>query len=206
LAAQIIYRSPLLYQAIMRVLYGRHYDARNLAIANLIPPGSSVLDLCCGPGLLYERCLRQKKADYTGIDASPSFIARVNQLGARAIVSDLTRARALPRADYVVMQSSLCYFLPEPSSIIDRMLDAARTAVIISEPIRNLSTSSSAIIRQIAVKLSGPGGERPQRFTEGTLDQLFERYAESLIDKFKIPGGREKIYLLKGKAYLSQGT
>ena len=44
---------PLLYESLMLALYGRHYAARFRAIAELIPAGSSVLELCCGPGILF---------------------------------------------------------------------------------------------------------------------------------------------------------
>jgi SAM-dependent methyltransferase len=192
-----IYQSPLLYRAVMRLLYGRHYEARNSAVAELIPARSSVLDLCCGPGLLYQDRLRQKGIQYTGIDQSAAFTARINQMGARAFVRDLTSSEPLPEADYVLMQSSLCYFLPDPSPVLNRMLQAARTAVIIAEPIRNLSTSRSPFIRKIAVALSGPGGDQPQRYTEETLDLFFSQYASQLQTALKIPGGREKIYVLK---------
>ena len=60
MSATVVYKSPLLYEAVMLALYGRHYFARYRAIADLIPAGSSVLDLCCGPAILYSRYLRNK--------------------------------------------------------------------------------------------------------------------------------------------------
>jgi SAM-dependent methyltransferase len=196
LATKLIYRSSLLYETVMRLLYGRHYQARSQAVAGLIPPDCSVVDLCCGPGLLYREYLKAKDIDYTGLDASPFFVRKLTQRGIPALLWDLNSARPLPRADYLIMQSALCYFLPDPSSIIGRMLDAARRAIIIAEPIRNLSTSRFSLLRQCAIKLSGPPGENPKRFTEETLDRFFSNYAEELREKFLIPGGREKVYLL----------
>jgi SAM-dependent methyltransferase len=181
----------------MRLLYGRYYKERDVAVAELIPAGSTVLDLCCGPAVLYRRLLRKKGVDYIGLDLSRFFVDALNKRGVRALVRDLRSNDSLPRADYVVMQSSLCYFLPEPYRVIDRMLEAANKAVIVSEPIRNLSTSKSPLISAIAVKLSGPGGSQPQRFTEETLDKLFGSYSACLKRSFKIPGGREKIYMLE---------
>jgi SAM-dependent methyltransferase len=198
MSTKLIYRNPLLYELIMCLLYGRHYRSRSRAIADLIEPGSSVLDLCCGSGLLYHRYLREKNVDYTGLDVSRPFVERLSKQGVRAIVWDLQSAAALPRADYVTMQSSLCYFLPDPSPVIDRMLNAANEAVIIAEPIRNLSTSSLPLVASMAVKLSGPGGGHSQRFNEKSLDELFAAYSSGLRRSFKIPGGREKVYVLKG--------
>ncbi len=196
MSTKLIYRYPLLYEVVMRLLYGRHYRARSLAIADLIPPKSSVLDLCCGSGLLYHRYLWRKNITYTGLDVSRPFVEALNKEGVRAMEWDLQSPAPLPRADYVTMQSSLCYFLPDPVPVIERMLAAANTAVIIAEPIRNLSTSRSSLVARVAVKLSGPGGDRAQRFNEQSLDKLFEGFSSRLTRSFKIPGGREKVYVL----------
>lgn len=64
--ASLIYRSRAGYELAMFMLYGRHYSARYRAIANLIPYGAEVLELCCGPGILYERYLRYKDVAYRG--------------------------------------------------------------------------------------------------------------------------------------------
>ena len=84
-----LYRSALLYELLMIMLYGRHYAGRYRAIANLIPAQSSVLDLCCGPAVLYHRYLRQKSIGYTGLDLSGAFVKRLNQRGAHGQVWDL---------------------------------------------------------------------------------------------------------------------
>src|SRR5713101_1249799 len=109
----------------MVALYGRHYAGRYRAIADLIPSGSSVLDLCCGPGILYERYLRAKSVDYTGIDVNRCFLDRIGRLGARAIDRDLHEPGPLPPADSVIMQASLYHFLPDAAPIVERMIEAA---------------------------------------------------------------------------------
>ena len=60
----LVYRSAALYEAVMRVLYGRHYAARQRAIAGLIPARASVLEVCCGPGTLYRRHLARKTPNH----------------------------------------------------------------------------------------------------------------------------------------------
>src|SRR4051812_13722935 len=98
----------------MLALYGRHYGARSRAIADLIPERSSVVDLCCGPGVLYERYLKAKAVRYTGLDLNERFVARVDRLGGVGVVRDLNDGRPFPEADTVVMQASLYQFLPDP--------------------------------------------------------------------------------------------
>src|SRR5678815_1547239 len=172
LARSITYRSPLIYELMILMLYGRRYFARYRAIADFIPSNSSVLDLCCGPAVLYGRYLRRKSIEYTGLDINEKFIKRVVRLGGRGHIWDLRSEKPLPSADYVIMQGSLLYFLPDASQIIDRMLRAARRRVIISEPIRNFASSNLPLLAALGRWLTDPGTGKPlSRFTERTLDE-----------------------------------
>ncbi|PYL16521.1 MAG: hypothetical protein DMF46_02720 [Verrucomicrobia bacterium] len=195
---QLIYKSAALYEIANRLLYGRHHRTRYRGIADLIPPGASVVDLCCGPATLYHRFLRAKKVRYTGLDVSPSFIDALNKHGGHGIVWDLLSDKPLPRADYIIIQGALYFFLPNPSPLIERMLAAANREVIIAEAIRNLSSSAIPGIANLAKRLAGAAeGSDAVRFGEETLDQLFADYAPELKRSFKIPGGRDKVYVLR---------
>ena len=77
----LVYRSATGYELLMRVLYGRHYAARQRTIASLIPEDSTVLELCCGPGTLYRRHLAQKRVRYLGLDINDGFLRRVRRTG-----------------------------------------------------------------------------------------------------------------------------
>ena len=125
----------------MRALYGRHYAARMRAVAEQVPPGASVLELCCGPGTLYRRHLRGRVSGYVGIDVNPGFVSRLSRRGVDARRLDLAAPDgALPAADVAIMQASLYHFLPHAER--DRRPDAARPRderVIVSEPVRNLA-------------------------------------------------------------------
>jgi SAM-dependent methyltransferase len=197
LAATVLYKSALLYELLMVLLYGRYYAGRYRAIADLIPAQSSVLDLCCGPAVLYHRYLRQKSISYTGLDLSGAFIERLNQRGAHGQVWDLQGEGALPAADYVIMQASLYQFLPNPQPVVNRMLQAARKQVILAEPIRNITSSKLAPLAFFGRRFTDPGdGQSAHRFTEESLDLFFSRYASRLSKTFSIPGGREKVFVL----------
>jgi SAM-dependent methyltransferase len=191
----------------MVMLYGRHYSARYRTIADRIPAQSSVLDLCCGPAVLYHRYLRQKSIRYTGLDLSSAFIERLNQRGARGQVWDLQEGAALPRADYVIMQASLYQFLPDPQPVVDRMLQAARKQVILAEPIRNITSSKVAPLAFLGRRFTDPGdGQSAHRFTEESLDLFFSRYASRVSKTFSIPGGREKVYVLNSDSSLTAAS
>jgi SAM-dependent methyltransferase len=180
----------------MIALYGRHYPARFRAIAGLIPAGSSVLELCCGPGILFSRYLKAKAVRYTGLDINRRFLAEVTRRAGRALNWDVQADRPLPRADRVVMQASLYQFLPDAGPVVRRMIAAARAQVIIAEPIHNLSDSGLAVLAACARRHTDAGlGARPLRFTRQTLEAFFDRLALQPSHRFLIPGGREEVYV-----------
>jgi trans-aconitate methyltransferase len=197
LTTSIIYKNTPLYELAMLVLYGRHYPSRYRAIADLIPAEASVVDLCCGPALLFDRYLRHKKVRYTGLDVNEGFIERLIRNGGSGQVWDLSQDKPLPQADFVLMQASLYHFLPDALPIVERMLKAATRQVIIAEPIRNLTTSNSHLLQMIGRVFTKTGlGEQPRRFTEESLDKLFAVYERQVDRSFLIAGGREKVYVL----------
>jgi SAM-dependent methyltransferase len=198
LSVSPIYRSAAGYELLMRALYGRHYSGRMRAVADEVPPGSSVLELCCGPATLYRRFLRARAAGYVGVDVNAGFIEKLRRGGIDARQIDLARADVdLPSADVVIIQASLYHFLPDAQRIVDRMLAAAEDRVIVSEPVRNLASSSVPIVRLVGRRAANPGtGGHATRFDERTLDALMERFRGRILKSFAVPGGRERVYVL----------
>lgn len=195
----IIYRHSSLYELAMAALYHKHYWSRLRHVADLLEEDKSVVDVCCGPATIYFRELKDKNIDYLGLDINPNFIRRLSRRGAKGQVVNVANYSAFPEADYVIMLASLYHFLPGPDRIIQAMQRAARRSVVISEPIRNLSSSKSTILRRLGAAFTDPGtGRQPQRFDESMLDELFHKYSSSLVRSFVICGGREKVYVLKG--------
>jgi SAM-dependent methyltransferase len=196
----LVYQTPATYETIMRLLYGRHWNARHRAVADLIPEGASVLELCCGPGTLFRRELRRRGASYAGLDINPRFVGAVRAAGGSAEVRDVAAGAKLPLADVVLMQASLYHFLPDPHPIVDRMLAAARRRVIISEPVRNLSCSRVPGLGRLARSRTDPGdGGGTRRFDERALDALMADYRDRVQHSALLPGGREKVYVLEAQ-------
>ena len=194
--ASLIYRSASMYEVAMCALYGRHHRERFRAVADWVPAGAAVVELCCGPGSLYLRHLRPRVRSYIGLDANPGFVAGLQARGVDARLIDLIDGdRPLPRADVAIMQASLYHFLPDADAILQRMLGVAERCVIISEPVRNLSSSTLPLIGAIGRRATDPGvGGHADRFTEATLDQLMAAY--DVRAAFLAPGGRDKVYVL----------
>jgi SAM-dependent methyltransferase len=192
----LIYRSAPVYGLVMRALYGRHHGERLRAVAEQVPAGATVLELCCGPGSLYLTYLRPRISNYIGLDSNPAFVARLQARGVDARLTNLIDgAQPLPPADVAIMQASLYHFLPDPNEILQQMLDAAKRRVIISEPIRNLSSSTLPLVGAIARRSADPGvGRHAERFTEAALDQLMAAY--NVRATLHVAGGRDKVYVL----------
>jgi hypothetical protein len=195
----LIYRSATGYELVMRALYGRHYGARLRAVADQVPAGSSVLELCPGPGALYRRHLRGRGHAYTGVEVNAGFADHLRRLGATVVQRDLTLPDPLPEADVVIIQASLYHFLPGADAIVERMLSAARRRVIVAEPIRNLSSSRLGWLAALGRRGTDPGAGdgHEQRFDEPALDRLMAAYSEMTAAVFTIPGGREKVFVLE---------
>jgi SAM-dependent methyltransferase len=200
-STSLIYRSSRGYELLMRALYGRHYEDRMRVVAERIRPGASVLELCCGPGTLYLRHLRGRAGAYPGLDVNAGFVEKLRRRGVDARQVDLASDDApLPGADVVLIQASLYHFLPDAERIVGRMLAAAHERVIVSEPIRNLSSSEAPLIGRLGQGAADPGVGGPEhRFHEETLDRLMDRYAPRVITAALIPGGREKVYVLDAR-------
>jgi len=89
------------------------------------------------------------------------------------------------------------HFLPEPQRVLRLMLEAARSTVIVSEPIRNLTTSESRVLSWLGRRASATrGGDHSERLTRASLDALVRDANASVVACFEGPGGREVVYVL----------
>ncbi len=184
----------------MRVLYGRYYAARDVAVAAQIPDGASVLELCCGPARLYLRELRGRIGSYVAIDASAVFVERLRRRGVDARQADV-RTADLPLADVVVMQASLYHFLPDAEGMLGRMRAAATASVVIAEPVRNLAASRLGLVARLGAGGAATAeGAQAQRFDAESLRALMERVGGDVLFSAPVPGGREHVYVLAGTA------
>jgi len=151
-----IYWSAVGYDLVMKLLYGRRYQETYAEVARLIPPGSTVVDVCAGTCRLYFDHLQTRRCDYQALDCNGHFVmaARNRGVGAR-LCNVLTDA--LPPADYVVMCSSFYHFSGRETEVFEKMRRAARCGVVISEPVHNLSSCSVRMLGSIANHLTNPG-------------------------------------------------
>jgi SAM-dependent methyltransferase len=159
----------------MRALYRGAYEDTYRRVAAKIPDGASVVDLCCGTGGLYRHALAGRVRSYLGLDFNGHFVMGARKRGVPArffnILSD-----EIPQADYVVMCSSFYHVRSQADLVLARMRAAAKVAVIISEPVSNLSHSLRGAAGKLAAALTNPGvGEYGERFDR----ESFEAFARA---------------------------
>jgi hypothetical protein len=186
---------------VMRALYGRGFQARYRSLSALIEPDADVFEVCAGDAYLYERYLGPRGIRYRGGDLNPAFVRHAQRRGVPLSLLDL-REDEVPAADYVVIQASLYQFMPDERALIDKLLRSARRMLLVAEPIRNLSSSGPRVLRWLAQRSADPGdGHKATRFDERGLDALFQtHYRDRIAHVAVTPGGREKIYGLRGAA------
>jgi hypothetical protein len=185
----------------MRVIYGSGFAARYQALSQLVPDGADVFEACAGDAYLYWHHLKPRGIRYRAGEFNDGFVSHAQARGIDMQHFDL-RQDPVPEADIVLLHASLYQFMPDHVAIVARLLAAARHTLIISEPVRNLSSSPNPLIRWIARRSADPGsGHKAQRFDEASLDAFFdEHYRSQIVQHTLIPGGREKIYCLRGGA------
>ena len=195
-----IYWHPFIYTLVMRLIYGLHYEDRYKAIADLIPDHITLFEVCSGDCRIYTQYLCKMDIQYSCGDINKNFIFYAQKKGIDCQHLDLNEG-VVPSADIILMQASLYQFNPNQKKIVDKLLASARKWLILAEPVRNLSTSSNPFIAAMAKFNANPGtGHKSYRFNEQTLDYFMKGEYAELIDQEKfISGGREKLFVLKGR-------
>ncbi len=102
------------------------------AIAQLIPPASSVLDLGCGEGDLLLYLARQKGVKVRGIELAENNVLACVRRGLTVRQGRLEEGLAdYPDAhfDYVILSQTLP-FLNDPGAVLEEMLRVGRRAIV----------------------------------------------------------------------------
>lgn len=113
--------------------YARDYGPIHDAILDLIPEGSRVLDIACGPGLLCRKAKQRiPSARVTGVDFSPYMIQhnqeRDRDLGIDYRSLDIRTALTGLEADYdVVMMCEILEHLEHPEKVVADAMGRLRT-------------------------------------------------------------------------------
>lgn len=186
-----IYWSPSLYRMVMRLLYRGRYHERYALVANLVPPGASVVELCCGCGYLYEAFLAARGVEYLGIDLLPQMVTRLLRLGARVQVGDLLEMD-VPAADFCLMLGSLYHFHPREGRVLELM--ARSNEAVLLEPVENLTESGSTFLKAGGILMSYIGRtSSTYRLDNAQLDALLASPGLEILSDQKVLVGKYRL-------------
>ena len=196
----IFYSNINLYRLFVRLIYLQGYNRRYERIAELIPPGARVLEICCGDCYLYEKYLKKKNIKYIGFDINETFIKHAKKRSIDVKFLDIRKVNSFPMTEFILIHASLYQFIPDEREIIEKMLNSATDKVIIAEPVKNWASTGNFLIKKFVhifskqkVKTSN------RRFNERTFNKLCENFKEYLKNIYKFNNSREIIATFKGR-------
>jgi 2-polyprenyl-3-methyl-5-hydroxy-6-metoxy-1,4-benzoquinol methylase len=147
-----------LYQFLIELKFRAGLRTLGLELA-----GHSVLEVCCGSGMMAEK-LARTGAEVTGIDFAAAAIARARErarrytFGARFLVADAEKLAFADRSFDVVAVHDGLHHLAHPARAIREMARVAREGVLILDPARAALTRP-AVWAGIAVDVEEAGNE-----------------------------------------------
>lgn len=172
----IIYKHIYIYRIVMNILYGGNYKKRfKKIIALLGRDDRNILELCFGDIYIAKYCKKTGRK-WVGLDVNRGFVERAQKKGFDARHADISKLDKLPQADVCIIAGSLYHFHKDLSRIISIMLESA-PKIIISEPIRNLS-SIPGVIGKIAKRSANAGqGYEEFRYDEYSFIDTLEHFS-----------------------------
>lgn len=178
----------------MNILYRMKYQARFNDIIDLIKDSdTTILELCFGDTLIAQTC-KERGIEWIGYDINEYFVSNAKAKGFNATKQDISELEKLPQADLCIMCGSLYHFIPEIEMTLNKMLTSS-SRIIISEPIKNLS-SNNGMIGKISRILTNAGkGHENFRFDRSSIIETLEKYKKSQNYTYKIISTKRDILI-----------
>jgi len=189
------YSNSRFYHSMMAITYRHHWAERFRAVAEWIPDGAEVLDVCCGDGSLVEHL--PPKVSYRGLDRSSAFVRAAGKRGRKVEWFDIC-SQSLPKSEVVICQVSLYQFYPLLDQMLARLFEAATQRLIVSESVWSLTRSKIPLVAPLIAwaMRTNDLSDGYFRFTPDELDRLFASYRPFLRYKGIICGGLDRLFVL----------
>jgi len=191
----LFYSNSRLYHLLMAITYRHHWAERFRAVAEWVPDGAQVLDVCCGDGSLVEHL--PPKVSYRGLDRNSMFIRNARKRGRTVELFDFC-SESLPKSEVVICQVSLYQFYPLLDQTLARLFDAATQRLIVSESVWSLTRSKIPLVAPFIAwaMRTNDLSDGYFRFTPEELDRLFASYRPFLRYRGSICGGLDRLFVL----------
>lgn len=192
--SSLVYKNIYIYRILLNIIYQGRYKSRFSAITPLLQGSHSVTELCFGDIHIAKFC-NENHINWIGYDLNNSFVKFAQKHGYAALYSDILKLESLPKSDIVLVQGSLYHFHQDIEALFS-LIFASTNTLIISEPIKNLS-SSKGLIGILARRSANTGkGEEPFRYTEATIIKMLDSIKRDFKIDYRIISKDRDIILL----------
>ena len=161
----------------MNVLYlGRYRRRFKDIISEFGQKDNNIIELCFGDIHIAAHCKKSAR-HWVGYDINAEFVSYALKHGYNAVRADILSMESLPKADVLIFAGSLYHFNENMHKIWQLMTSCA-TKIILSEPIKNI-TSIKNIIGTIGARASTVrNGAEAFRFDRDSLIEMLDYFKE----------------------------
>ena len=121
------------YDHYWRVRGFHTFQPRYRIMAEVIEPGSTVLDIGCGEGLLLEYLTKTRGISGCGVDIAPEAVRLAGARGVKVEVADILHWEVEQEYDYIIL-SEILEHLANPEEVIAKVRHRFRKALLVSIP------------------------------------------------------------------------
>jgi SAM-dependent methyltransferase len=183
----IMYRSPRIYNAFVKLVHGDSLEQRFLIISEEIGESKNVLDLGCGTALL--NSYLETGSEYEGWDLNDKFVSYCQKMHLnvhKKNVFDVGERKH--QWDVIVMCDLLHHVVPNHEKLLTMAIESARK-VIVSEPARSFKPPPflkpiDYVISTLIADNDGINAYRDLKtwdFDNGKLEALFQRFGSRKV-------------------------
>ena len=179
----------------MNVLYLGRYRRRFQDINSVMAPDDrQIIELCFGDIYIAEYCKKSLR-QWTGYDINDVFVNYALERGHNAVNADILSLKKLPYADVLVFAGSLYHF-NENLHHLWQLMTSCATKIILSEPIKNI-TSAKNFIGKIGARASAVrNGAEAFRFERDSLIQMLDCFQEIYNFTYEIVSEKKDILIV----------
>ena len=179
----------------MNVLYLGRYRQRFQDINSVMAPDDhQIIELCFGDIYIAEYCKKSLR-QWTGYDINDVFVNYALERGHNAVNADIMSLKKLPHADVLIFAGSLYHF-NENLHHLWQLMTSCATKIILSEPIKNI-TSAKNFIGKIGARASAVrNGAEAFRFERDSLIQMLDCFQEIYNFTYEIVSEKKDILIV----------
>ncbi|MCX5881307.1 MAG: hypothetical protein NTU74_05760 [Deltaproteobacteria bacterium] len=160
----------------------------------MAPGDRRIIELCFGDIYIAEYCKKSLR-QWTGYDINDVFIDFALKRGHHAVHADILSLKKLPQADALIFAGSLYHF-NENLHHIWQLMTSCATKIILSEPIKNITSAKNFIGKIGARATAVRNGAEAFRFERDSLIEMLDYFQETYNFTYEIVSEKKDILII----------